>query len=139
MKSIGTLADMTAKNPSEAITPPGEIEQRLSNLERAVQTVLGEIVDIQKRLDSLTTAPPAAPPEKQKKVKATPKKKEKKAPSEIITRLLKSGAKSRLEMEQASDLSAEQISKCVGWMKHQDMITKTKEKDAEGNSRWKLS
>ena len=59
-------------------------------------------------------------------------------PSEIITALLKLKPHSRVEMEAQTGMDTEAIKKCINWMKKQDLIEKTTNKDRDGNSRWSL-
>ena len=66
-----------------------------------------------------------------KKPKRTP-------PSEILTALLKKKPHSRAEIESETGMDTEAVTKCVTWMKKQDLIEKTTDKDRDGNSRWSL-
>lgn len=59
-------------------------------------------------------------------------------PSEIITALLKQKPHSRSEMEAETGMDTEAVTKCVTWMKGQNLIEKTTDKDGDGNSRWSL-
>ena len=74
---------------------------------------------------------PPTPEPKKEKPKKTP-------PSEIITALLKQKPHSRAEMEAETGMDTEAVTKCVTWMKKQDFIEKTTDKDGDGNSRWSL-
>ena len=59
-------------------------------------------------------------------------------PSEILTALLKQKPHSRAEIKAETGMDTEAVSKCITWMKKQDLIEKTTDKDGDGNSRWGL-
>lgn len=65
-------------------------------------------------------------------------KKKRCSPSDFIEEILKKGPCSRLEIEGMCHLNEEQILKAIGWMRKNNLVEKIKEKDDNGNSKWKL-
>jgi cell division protein FtsN len=144
-KSLGSLDNF-------ATTPHFESDtERITALEKRVATLEGLLNDVMHQLDNPDTQPKSKvngkpkgneKPKVQKSKTPTPKPKKAKPkktpPSEIITALLKKNPHSRAEIESGTKMDTEAISKCITWMKKQDLIEKTTDKDGDGNSRWGL-
>ena len=139
-KSLGSLQNF-------ATTPQFESDtERITALEKRVATLELLLNDVMHQLDKPDRQPKAktnGKPKAQKSKTPTPKPKnakpKKTPPSEIITALLKQKPHSRAEIETATGMDTEAISKCITWMKKQDFIEKTTEKDDDGNSLWRLT
>ena len=155
-KSLGSLQNFatrtdphieTGPRPSE--TPHFESDaERITALEKRVATLELLLNDVIHQLDKPDRQPKSKvngngkPNKNRKQAKAEKaaalKKPKPIPPSEILTALLKQKPHSRAEMEAATGMDTEQITKCVTWMKKQDLIEKTTDKDADNNSRWRL-
>ena len=110
-------------NGKPADSPPLRSRGTSSSL-RNDNAVTGAVRKVQK-------SKPPTPNPKKAKTKKTP-------PSEIITALLKQKPHSRSEMEAETGMDTEAVTKCDTWMKGQNLIEKTNDKDGDGNSRWGL-
>ena len=140
-KSLGSLDNF-------ATTPHFESDaERITALEQGVATLEGLLNDVMHQLDKPDTQPKSklngnGKPKVQKSKTPTPKPKKAKPkktpPSEILTALLKKKPHSRAKMESETGMDTEAVTKCVTWMKKQDLIEKTTDKDIDGNSRWSL-
>ena len=140
-KSLGSLTNFQSAPP-----PPPETEtDRITALEKRVSTLEGLLNDVMHQLDKPNTQPKSkrnGDRKAQKSKPPTPKSKEdtpkKTPPSEIITALLKQTPHSRAEIEAETDMDTEAVKKCISWMRTKNFVEKIKEKDEEGNSRWRL-
>ena len=144
-KTLGNLNDFTTTPQFDPDT------DRITALEKRVATLEHLLNDIMHQLDKPDTQPKSKlnrkpkgnrEPRGQKSKTPTPNPKKAKTkktpPSEIITALLKNKPHSRAEMEAETGMDTEAVTKCVTWMKKQDLIEKTTDKDRDGNSRWSL-
>ena len=142
-KSLGSLNDF-------ATTPHFQSDtERITALEQRVATLEDLLNDVMHQLDKPDTQPKSklngngkpnknrkqAKAEKAAALKRSPKRT---PPSEILTALLKKKPHSRAEIESEMGMDTEAVTKCVTWMKKQDLIEKITDKDRDGNSRWSL-
>ena len=140
-KTIGNLNDFATTPQSDPDT------DRITALEKRVETLEMLVNDMMHQLDKSDTQPKSklngnGKPKVQKSKTPTPKPKKAKPkktpPSEILTALLKKKPHSRAEMESETGMDTEAVTKCVTWMKKQDLIEKTTDTDRDGNSQWSL-
>lgn len=140
-RTLGNLNDF-------ATTPQLDPDtDRITALEKRVATLEMLLNDVMHQLDQPDPHPKSklngnGKPKVQKSKSPTPKPKKAKTkktpPSEIITALLKKKPHSRAEIESETGMDTEAVTKGVTWMKKQDLIEKTTDKDGDGNSRWSL-
>ena len=144
--ALGSVNDFTS-------TPPMTDTERITALEKRVATLEDLLNDVMHQLDQPNTQPKSKQNGKPKVQNKNPNKNRKQAkaekasslkkpkptpPSEIITALLKQKPHSRAKIGSETGMDTEAVTKCVTWMKKQDLIKKTTDKDGDGNTRWSL-
>ena len=105
---------------------------RITALENRIATLEMLINDVMHAIDKPDTQPKSKTksrsPSGQKKRKDTPKKKKDKPkptpPSEIVASLLKEKSLTQDEIESATSMDTEAVSKCLRWMKQKCFIEK---------------